>query len=155
MKNNRKIAITMGEPGGVGPEVIAKALHSAEIRGRCRTVVIGNAAVMEEAVKLTGLPLKIRSISSNSDAKPEAGRIEVISVKSRLPQKKCLPSLSAGRAVVKYIKTAVEMALNNEVDAIVTGPISKESLKMAGCSWPGHTELLAELTDTKDFAMMF
>lgn len=145
----------MGEPGGIGPEVIVKALSSAKIRGCCAPVVIGNAEVMKEAVKLTGLPLKVRSISNLSESKPAIGIIEVLDVKSPSSFKKNTPSKNAGKAVVSYIEKAVELALRNEVSAIVTAPISKESLKMAGCKWPGHTELLAELTETKNFAMMF
>ncbi len=145
----------MGEAGGVGPEVIVKALHSTVIKGCCRPVVIGNSAIMEEAVELIGLPLMIKSISSISDTGQGKDCIEVLDIESRLDLKKSVPSLSAGRAVVEYIKKAVTLALDNEVDAIVTGPISKESLKMAGYTWPGHTELLAELTDAGEYAMMF
>jgi len=151
----KKIAITMGEPGGIGPEVIVKALYCAEIRDYCSPLVIGDVRVLEDAVKLTKLPLKIRSISAPSRSKPEVGKIEIIDVTSRPPFRKCAPSKNAGRAVVGYIRKAVGLAQQNEVDAIVTAPISKESLKMAGFKWPGHTELLAELTGTKDFAMMF
>lgn len=151
----KKIAITMGEPGGIGPEVIVKALSYAEIRDYCVPVVIGNAEIMKDAVKLTRLPLKVKSISGLSESKPTAGIIEVLDVKTPSSFRKNVPSNNAGRAVVNYIKKAVELAMKKEVAAIVTAPISKESLKMAGCKWPGHTELLAELTETKEFAMMF
>lgn len=152
---NKKIAITMGEPGGVGPEVIVKALNRRDIHKNCAPVVIGNAEIMRDAVKLSKLPLEVRELSSISEAKPRAGTIEVLEVKSRLAKNKCAPCISAGNAVVKYISEAVKLALNNEVSAVVTAPISKESLKMAGHSWPGHTELLAELTKSRNFAMMF
>ena len=151
----KKIAITMGEPGGIGPEIIIKALHSGKVRSRFAPVVIGNADVMREAVKMTELPIRIRTISNISDLKPKPGHIDVFDIRSRLPVKKCVSSKSAGSAIIKYIEKAVELALNNEVSAIVTAPISKESLKMAGAKWPGHTEMLADLTNTSDFAMMF
>jgi len=151
----KRIAITMGEPGGVGPEVIVKALSSAKISNYCSPVVVGNSRVMEDAVRLTRLPLKVKAISDLSESRPAAGIIEMLDVRSPSSFKKNAPSKNAGKAVVSYIKKAVELALNGEVSAIVTAPISKESLKMAGCKWPGHTELLAELTKTKDFAMMF
>lgn len=151
----KKIAITMGEPGGIGPEVIVKALSKAGIRNSCVPVVIGNAEIMMDAVKLTRLPLKVKSISGLSESKPIAGIIEVLEVKTPASLKKNAPSKNAGKAIIRYIEKAVELALNKEVSAIVTAPISKESLKMAGCKWPGHTELLAELTETKEFAMMF
>ncbi len=145
----------MGDPGGIGPEIIIKALYCAEIRNYCNPIVIGDAGIMKEALKLTGLPLRIKSISSISDTKPMVGTIEVMNIHSRLPAKKGSPSKSAGRALVTYIKKAVELALKNEVKAIVTAPISKKSLKMAGYTWPGHTEMLAELTNVKDFGMIF
>lgn len=145
----------MGEPGGIGPEVIVKALYHKEIRNCCRPVVIGDARIIKNALKLTKLPLEVKTISTLSESGPKKNVIEVFDISSRLPFLKSVPSRNAGRAVVSYIRKAVEFALNNEVDAIVSGPVSKESLKMAGYKWPGHTELLAELTDTKDFAMMF
>ncbi len=155
MKKMPVIAITMGEPGGVGPEVIVKALNANAVKRCCAPVVIGNSDVMREAVRLTNVPLKVRSISSLSDMVPSAGTVYVLDIRSRLSVKREAPSISAGRAIIKYIRKAVELALAGSVDAIVTAPISKESLKLAGHKWPGHTELLAELTDTKDFAMMF
>ena len=155
MARLKTIAISMGDPGGVGPEIIVKALFCAEIREYCNPLIIGNADVLNEAVRLTGLPLKIRSISGISDTRPETGIIEVIDIRSRSSFKKNIPSKRAGRAFVTYIKKSVELALKGEVDAIVTAPISKESLQMAGYPWPGHTELLAELTNTDRFAMMF
>ncbi len=155
MINVKNIAITMGDPGGVGPEIIVKALFCAEIREYCNPLIIGSADVLTEAIRLTGLPLKIRSISGMSDSRPETGTIELLDIKSLSSFKKNVPSKSAGRAFVKYIKKAVDLALRKEVDAVITAPISKESLKMAGYKWPGHTELLAELTNTDRFAMMF
>jgi len=151
----KNIAITMGDPGGVGPEIIVKALFCAEIRESCNPVVIGSEAVLSEAVTFTGLPLKIRSIRGMTESRPETGIIEVLDIRSRSSFKKNVPSKSAGAAFVKYIKKAVGLAMKKEVDAIVTAPISKESLRMAGHTWPGHTELLAELTNTGKFAMMF
>ncbi|GBE05123.1 MAG TPA: 4-hydroxythreonine-4-phosphate dehydrogenase PdxA [Nitrospirae bacterium] len=149
-----KIAITMGEPRGIGPEVIVKALFCSEIRHHCNPIVIGDIGVMKKAVQLTRLPLKVVSISDLSGSEPAMGRIEVIDIKADLSGKSAA-SAGSGRAVVEYIRKAVELALSKEVKAIVTGPISKESLKAAGYSWPGHTELLADLTKTKDFTMMF
>lgn len=151
----KKIAITIGEPGGIGPEIIVKALFCAEIRKFCTPIVIGDIDTIKKAVRLTGLSLEVTPLLKISDSKPKAGKIEVLGIKSSQPFKKCAPSSGAGTAVVSYIKKAVELALKKDVHAIVTAPVSKESLKLAGCSWPGHTELLAELTGTKDFSMMF
>lgn len=160
----KKIAITMGDPGGIGPEIVVKALYCAEIRQYCSPIVIGDVDIIREAVKITGLPLKVVSLSSPTttvvrgsqlDLKSGVGRIEVLDIKSPFPFKKGVPSAEAGRVVVSCVKMAVELALKKEVIAIVTAPVSKESLALAGYPWHGHTELLSELTETEDFAMMF
>lgn len=145
----------MGDPGGIGPEVIVKALYHKEIRNCCSPVVIGDARIIKNALELTGLPHGLRTISALSESRPSRTAVEVFDIRSRSPFRKKGPSSNAGAAAVGYIRKAVELVLKNEVNAVVTAPISKESLKMAGYTWPGHTELLAELTHTKDFAMMF
>lgn len=150
----KTIAITMGEPWGVGPEVIIKALHSGRTGKQIVPVVIGSVNVMWEAVKTTGLPVRVRKVSDISDLNYELDTINVLDIRSNLVLKKG-PSESSGKAVIKYIDKAVELALADKVSAIVTAPISKESLKLAGAKWPGHTEMLADLTDTTNFAMMF
>jgi 4-hydroxythreonine-4-phosphate dehydrogenase len=149
------LAITMGDPGGIGPEVIVKALFRGEIGEYCNPVVFGDAGVMEEAVRVTGLPVKVRAITGIKDSETAPGTIEVVHVQTLLTNTKGSPSKNAGQAIVEFIKIAVDAAMNGEVKAIVTAPISKESLKMAGYSWPGHTEMLAEMTKAEDFAMMF
>jgi 4-hydroxythreonine-4-phosphate dehydrogenase len=151
----KKIAITMGDPGGIGPEVIVKSLSSSEIREYCAPIVIGNAGILQEAVKLTGHHLKIQCVSNVLDVKPLKGTIAVLDIKSPSRFKKRAASKNAGKAVVQYIRKAVELALKKEVQALVTAPLSKESLNLAGFQWRGHTEFLAELTKTKDFTMMF
>lgn len=150
----KKIAITMGEPWGIGPEVIVRALQSGKISRSIVPVVIGNVHVMWETVRMTGLPVRVRKITDLSNPAPEQGLINVLDIRSDLALTKG-PSESSGIAVVKYIEKAVELALDKQVSAIVTGPISKESLKLAGAQWPGHTEMLAEFTRTKEYAMMF
>lgn len=151
----KKIAVTMGEPGGIGPEVTVKALCRDEVRRCCSPLVIGDADIIRQAVRLAGLPLRVNAVSNISDSENTMGVIDVLDISSRKAFKRRAPSANAGRAVVGYITQAVDLAMNKEVSAIVTAPISKESMKMAGYRWPGHTELLAELTGTKDFAMMF
>jgi 4-hydroxythreonine-4-phosphate dehydrogenase len=145
----------MGEPGGIGPEVIIKAMMSSGIRDHCNPVIIGDIGVMKEAVKMAGLPLKVMPVTRISNSLPGKGGIGVYEVGTSGTFDKGKPSGHAGRVVVEYVKKAVELALKKEVQAVVTSPVSKESLKMAGHPWPGHTELLAELTGTKSFAMMF
>jgi len=150
----KKIAITMGDAAGIGPEIIAKALYCAEIRDFCAPVVIGSRIVMQEAIDLLKLPLKLQITNSPDESKAGRGIIELIDIGEIKKFEKGNPAAENGRACVSYIKKAVELALNKKVDGIVTAPISKEALKMAGMKWHGHTEMLAELTDTKDYAMM-
>jgi 4-hydroxythreonine-4-phosphate dehydrogenase len=150
----KKLAITMGDPGGVGPEVIVKALHSPEVKNHCAPIIIGDGSVMREALALLGNPRKLRIINSIGDSKPDKGSIELIDIVTNGKFKKNKPTAEGGRACVSYIRKAVELALSKQVDGIVTAPISKEALKMAGYKWPGHTEMLADLTRTKDYAMM-
>ncbi|MDI6728364.1 MAG: 4-hydroxythreonine-4-phosphate dehydrogenase PdxA [Thermodesulfovibrionales bacterium] len=144
MTTLKKIGITIGDPAGIGPEIVLKAIMSHEIEGLCEPIIIGDIAVLEEAVEKLNIPVDLNSLKI----------INTGEIKDRNFQR-CKPTAEGGRACVSYIKKAVELALNKEVYAIVTAPISKESLKMAGFKWPGHTEMLAELTSTKDYAMMF
>ncbi len=143
MAGRRKIAITLGDPAGVGPEVVLKALLSKEVADICRPVVVGDREVIAEAGERLGIH-------------PDPRNTELLDISEikRRDFDKGRPSAEGGRASVAYIKKAVELALRGDADAIVTAPITKESLKMAGFKWPGHTEMLAELTGAKDYAMV-
>jgi 4-hydroxythreonine-4-phosphate dehydrogenase len=134
----KRIALTIGDPGGIGPEIIVKSLFCAEMRQYCTPIVIGNARVIRNTVKLTGLPLKVRSLSNIDDSRPDIGCIEVLDIKSSFEFKRGAPSKNAGREAVRSIKKAVKLALKEQVKAIVTAPVSKESLKLAGYQWPGQ-----------------
>jgi len=150
----KKLAITMGDPGGVGPEVIVKALDSPAIRNICRPIVIGDPSIIEETLSLLEIALKARVIESPEEYKHIKGAINIIGPDEKAEFIKNKPTARGGKACAGYIKKAVELALNGQVDGIVTAPISKEALKMADIQWPGHTEMLAHLTKTKDYAMM-
>jgi 4-hydroxythreonine-4-phosphate dehydrogenase len=146
----KKIAITMGDPSGIGPEVALKAICS--IKDSFIPLVVGDPALLEEAAKLFDLPLRLRVIGNPEEAKPDI--INLIDVGPSGSYKKGVPTAEGGRASIASIRKALELALKGSVDALVTAPISKEALRMAGGPWPGHTEMLAELTGTKDYAMM-
>ncbi len=150
----KKIAITMGDPGGVGPEIIVRALDAPEVRECCRPIVVGDRRVIREAAEVLGMKIEISAIASPEDSLPSPGVIEIIEAGEPAAFEKNFPSAEGGRACASYIKKAVDLALDKTVDAIVTAPVSKEALKMGGMKWPGHTEMLAELTATRDFAMM-
>ncbi|MEW6584422.1 MAG: 4-hydroxythreonine-4-phosphate dehydrogenase PdxA [Nitrospirota bacterium] len=150
----KRLAITMGDPGGIGPEIIVRAHMSPSVRKRCIPVVIGDPAVMQEAVGLMTPSPKIITVRSPREARPLRDTIHMIDVGRSVRYKKGKPTPEGGTACASYIKKAIELALKKEVDGIVTAPISKEALKMAGLPWPGHTEMLSELTKTRDYAMV-
>jgi len=136
-----KIGITMGDPNGIGPEVIVKSLACSELTSLCEPVIFGSKEIIDHAKDLTGLLVetKIQDIREFKleDIKP--GEVDK----------------KSGKASLEYIKNSVEFALENRIDAIVTAPINKESTHLAGSDYPGHTEMLSKLTKTKNFAMMF
>ncbi len=139
MSKKPVIGITMGDPNGVGPEVIVKAISSNEIKDLCEIVIFGDAGILQKAANNSITELKIIECSEFEleDLKP-----------STLDRK-------AGQASLDYITTAVNSALKNEIDAIVTAPISKESTHLAGSKYPGHTEMLKDLTGADQAVMMF
>lgn len=141
-EKKKKIAVTIGDPAGIGPEVVLKALLSKKVAERCAPIVVGDRAVVAEAAAALKLPIDVNTIEL-----VECGVITGGFEKGR-------PTAAGGRAAVAYVKRAVELVMDRKADALVTAPISKEAMKLAGYPWPGHTELLAELTGTKDFAMM-
>ncbi len=154
MPSTKKIAITIGDPAGIGPEIVLKSILSEEVVAICEPVIVGDYTVIKEAVEKLIPPCPPLLKGGRGGF---LGDIEIININEikNSDFQRCRPTAAGGRACVSYIKKAVKLALNKEVDAIVTAPISKESLKMAGFKWPGHTEMLAELTNTKDYAMMF
>ena len=150
------LAITMGDPAGIGPEIILKALNVKAVVDCCRPIVIGSLSVLEQA--RGPLPLgtqRVLTVVREPGAQASSGAVEVVepdmSAPAVVPGK---PSADSGHISVACIKKAVDLVMDGKADAVVTAPITKETLKMAGYPYPGHTELLAELTGTKDFAMM-
>jgi 4-hydroxythreonine-4-phosphate dehydrogenase len=145
------LGITMGDPAGIGPEIIAKAV--AESGGRA--VVIGDVGIMERAVKLLGLSLRVKAVREPGEADFEAGTVEVVPA-TELPDDLGFGKLDAraGDAAFKYVECAIELALARSISAVVTAPLNKEAMHLGGHGYPGHTEILAELTGTKDYAMM-
>lgn len=156
MKPKIKIAITMGDPAGVGPEIIVKALSHVEVYQQCIPIVIGDHAALADAVKFCNLPMELREISDVSEGKGEFGNIDFINMNKLQPggweYKK--NSAKCGEASFQYVVYAIKQALEGKVHAVVTAPINKESINMAGYHYSGHTEIFAEYTDTKDYAML-
>lgn len=151
-----KLAITMGDPAGIGPEIIAKALNEQAVYEKCRPLVTGDPVIMKRAVDLLGLTLKIHVITSVSDAKFEYGTIDVYEVKTAGAESVEFGkvSISGGTIAFESIRTAIDLAMENEVDGTVTAPINKEGLNLAGHHFSGHTEIYAHFTHTKKYAML-
>ena len=151
------IAITMGDPSGIGPEIIIKALQSPDIAKICVPLVIGDRLAVERALAVCGPALKIREVTAPEDARTvPAGTIPLLAI-SHLTEADMAygaPSVAAGDAVYRYICHAAQLCLDGKVAAMATAPISKEAMHLAGHDYPGHTELLAELCGTDNFVMM-
>lgn len=156
MRERMRIAITMGDPAGVGPEIIVKALSHVEIYQRCIPVVIGDRAALVDAVRFCGLPVELREIEDPAQGRGEFGSIDFVNMNRLKPggweYKK--NSKVCGEASFQYVVYGIRQALAGKVQAVVTAPINKESINMAGHPYSGHTEIFAEYTGTKDFAML-
>jgi len=149
------IGITMGDAAGIGPEIIVKALANRDVYWICRPLVIGDAPILRRAVKWTGVQLDVHAVREAGSARFLPGAIDCLDL-GLLPED--LPvgrvDARAGDAAFRYLAKAVELAKEGGIDAICTAPLNKEALHLAGHRYPGHTEILAELTGTEIVAMM-
>ena len=150
------LAITMGDPAGIGPEIIAKTLQDRETYRICNPVVIGDIHAMKMGLEVAKLSLNINPIETPNEAKYSHGTIDLINLHNIDPERIEMgkPAAMTGAASAQYVIHAADLALVNKVDAIVTAPLNKEALHLGGYNYPGHTELLAEKSETKEFAMM-
>jgi 4-hydroxythreonine-4-phosphate dehydrogenase len=147
----------MGDPTGIGPEIIVKALSMDELFRVCRPVVFGDREALSRAIQVQNLSTTLEAI----DRIPRDGylpgkifffpltQLDAASLRFGQPDQAC------GEAMVRYVKEAVKRAKNRELDAITTCPINKKAMNEAGYSFPGHTELLGHLTEAPSVAMMF
>ncbi|WP_188456218.1 4-hydroxythreonine-4-phosphate dehydrogenase PdxA [Virgibacillus oceani] len=149
------IGITMGDAAGVGPEVIVKSLQSEKVYENSHPIVIGDAKMLRRAAEVLQMNLTIKEIDAESDFSAEYGEIACFDL-DILPENLPFGEVSpeAGHAAFEYLRTAIELANAGRIDAICTAPLNKEALHKGGHIYPGHTEILAELTNTKDFSMM-
>ena len=150
------IGITMGDAAGIGPEIIVKALSKKEIYKISSPLVIGDGKVLNAKCKMQNAKFKLNSISRIGEARFKFGTIDLIDLKNIKIERLKIGRINkmAARAAVDYIKKAISLARKRKLDAIVTAPINKEGLNKAGFKFSGHTELLAHLTKTKNYAMM-
>ena len=157
MKNKRPIiGITMGDPVGVGPEIILSALKQPSVYRLCKPLVIGDVLRLNTAKKVIKSTLAFKTISTPKDCKFEHGCVDVMNL-SKLPIDDVIwgqPTVDTGRAMVRYIIAAIDLATQGVINATVTCPINKHAMQIAGVNYPGHTELFADRTNTTDFVMM-
>jgi 4-hydroxythreonine-4-phosphate dehydrogenase len=149
------IAVTMGDPAGIGPEIIARTFDEEDFRKHNRTIVVGDAGILERAARLLDLALRANVVAEPEDARFEPGSVDVLS-ETELPEDLPFGELDtrAGDAAFRYVERATHLASEGRVGAIATAPLNKEAMHLAGHKYPGHTEILAELTNTKEYAMM-
>ena len=149
------IAITMGDAAGVGPEVIVKALAHPAVYASCRPLVIGDAGRLEDAARLCKVTLEIRRVADPASGRYAPGTLDCLDlglVPGDLPYG--MLSRAAGEAAYRYVEKATRLAVVGEVGAICTAPLNKEALNLAGHRYPGHTEMLADLTGTPEVSLM-
>ena len=150
------IAVTMGDPAGIGPEIIIKSLVEGKLNG-APVVVVGCAQTLRRVLSLEITPrAELRIIDNPGQAQFSPGTINVIDEPLADPEGLRVGEVQAqaGDLAYRCIKRATELAMAGEVFAIATAPLNKEALHLAGHNFPGHTEMLAHLTQTKDYAMV-
>ena len=150
------IAISMGDPAGIGAEITVKALQGRGISEKCVPVVVGDSAAIRDAIRFCKLDLKVEEIEAPAEARDEDGVINLIDLKLLSPggweYKKA--AAHTGEASFRYVVKSIELAMSGKADAVVTGPISKEAINMAGHHYSGHTEIFAGYTGTGSYGML-
>jgi 4-hydroxythreonine-4-phosphate dehydrogenase len=153
MSQPAPVGITMGDAAGIGPEIVVQALAQGLA---APAIVYGDAGILRRAVEMLGARLSVEEIASAAQAQPRAGVIQVVPSHPALPAD--LPpgqvNADAGRAAYEYVCAAIDDAMAGTLRAIVTAPLNKASMHAGGIDYPGHTEILAERSGTRDFAMM-
>jgi 4-hydroxythreonine-4-phosphate dehydrogenase len=150
------LAITLGDPAGIGPEVIVRAWERDEVHQHCRPFVIGHPEILRRAVRLAGTVATVNEIESAAQARPSPDRIDCLRTGADdvLDVPQATIDGRAGQAAYLALSEAIELAEAGAIDGIVTAPLHKAALWQAGHHYPGHTELLAERLGVRDFAMM-
>lgn len=149
------LGITMGDAAGIGAEIIVKSLADKHLYEIAQPVVIGDKKMMQRALDLLQSPLKINVVTNLDNLNAKYGTIDLVdldNVSADLPYSQVDPR--AGKAAYEYVEKAVQYAMANKIQAVVTAPLNKEALHAGGKMFPGHTEILAQLSGTKDYSMM-
>ncbi|HLR37861.1 MAG TPA: 4-hydroxythreonine-4-phosphate dehydrogenase PdxA [Chitinophagaceae bacterium] len=157
MPDNKPIVgITMGDPAGIGPEIAIKVLQRKDIYKKCHPVIVGDAQLIQSCMNTLDIKGTVHAINHISEAYFEEGTVDVYDLKN-VDVKNLKPgeiSAMAGDAAFEAVTKTIQLALDGEIDASVTGPIHKKSMNEAGHHYAGHTEIYAEYTNTKEYAML-
>lgn len=152
------LAITMGDPAGIGPEITVKALLKQDIYDKCCPLVIGDANVMKHMISMLGKEkeVQVHSIKDVKDAKFSFGTIDVYDLNLVDIKELRLGVVSklGGTVAFECVRVAIELAIQGKVDGTVTNPLNKEALNLAGYSYSGHTEIYADFTNTSKYTML-
>jgi len=151
------IAVPMGDPAGIGPEIVVKALADPAVRESAVCVVVGDRSVIEAAMDICSVELEIHEVTSAGDFCDSPGIMNLINLGNIDAKTLVYGKVSGdcGRAAFEYIAKAIDLAMSGRADAVATTPINKESLKAGNVPFIGHTEIFAELTATEDPLTMF
>ena len=151
------VAIPLGDPAGIGPEIVAKALARKETFEVARCVVVGDKKVMEQAIEIVKVPMKVHVIEEPEQGIYEEDVINVIDLDNVDMAQLKIGEISGmcGKAAYEFIEKSIELANDGKVHAVATTPINKEALRAGGINFIGHTEIFGALTNTKDPLTMF
>ena len=160
-KMKKILGISAGDPAGIGMEVSLKALNYRGIYGHCAPLLIGDRTVAEDVLSVTGLSLNLHCINSPEEVLGEYGTVDLLDMRLLGRRNSGVQgwdygkvSEAAGNAAFRYVERAVRLAMEKRVAAMVTAPINKAPINLAGCHYAGHTEILSDLTGIKDYAMV-
>jgi len=148
------IAVTMGDPAGIGPEVVARAMVRPDVNAICRPIVFGDRLWMQQTFAWLGTDVELSGTSVGDRPIGRVVHITQATTEDLSSVQRGHVSGVAGRAGVDFVKSAAGNVLRGEVDALVTAPLNKEAMALGGCHYPGHTELLASITGTDRYGML-
>ena len=151
------IAVPIGDPAGVGPEIVAKSIASKEVFDAANCIIVGDKTIMENAIQIVGADLTIHEINEPEEGDFREGILNLINLGNVDMAKFEFGKVNGmcGKAAYEYIAKSIELANNGKVDAVATTPINKESLRAGGINYIGHTEIFGALTNTEAPLTMF
>lgn len=151
------IAVPIGDPAGVGPEIVVKTLVSDEAMNVADVIVVGDHQIIEQAIKITGVNLSVNIVNSPKEGKYQKGVLNLIDLNNIDMSKFAFGKVNGmcGKAAYEYIERAIKLAMDREVLAVATPPINKESLRAGNINYIGHTEIFGALTHTPDPLTLF